>query len=109
MTIIITGMGFAETRSSRSRWMKKAANGCALKTEQMCAIHGIIRRCLPHLKSERMNMVLTFKPDVDQRANADDINLPCEERPSDSPFVERVWHSRSDDGGSFISTAESHW
>lgn len=38
-----------------------------------------------------------------------DISLPCEERLSDSPFVERVWHSRSDAGGAFISTAESHW
>jgi AraC-like DNA-binding protein len=56
-----------------------------------------------------MNMVLTFKPAVDQRAKSDDINLPCEERPSDSPFVELVWHSRSDAGGAFISTAESHW
>jgi len=31
------------------------------------------------------------------------------ERASDSPFVERVWHSHSDSGGAFISTAESHW
>lgn len=54
-------------------------------------------------------MVLAFKPEVDQRANSDDINLPCEERLSDSPFVERVWRSRSDDGGSFISSAQSHW
>ena len=53
-------------------------------------------------------MVLTVKPDVDQRAEARDINLPCEERGSDSPFVERVWYSRSDGGGSFISTAASH-
>ncbi len=54
-------------------------------------------------------MVLTSWPVVDQRTERDDINLPCVERLSDSPFVERVWHSRSDDGGSFISTAESHW
>ncbi|MEP7288254.1 MAG: helix-turn-helix domain-containing protein [Chloroflexota bacterium] len=56
-----------------------------------------------------MNMVLTFQPEVDQHAKSDDISLPCEERLSDSLFVERVWHSRSDKGGSFISTAESHW
>jgi len=37
-----------------------------------------------------------------------DITLPGEERASDSPLVERVWHSHSDSGGSFISTAESH-
>lgn len=39
----------------------------------------------------------------------DDISLPCLERPSDSPYVDRVWHSRSSDGGTFISTAASHW
>ena len=58
-------------------------------------------------------MVLTFKPEVDfdvePRVQNDDTNLPCEERRSDWPYVERVWHSRSDGGGSFISTAESHW
>jgi hypothetical protein len=37
-----------------------------------------------------------------------DINLQGEERVSDSPLVERVWHSHSDSGGPFISTAESH-
>jgi len=30
-----------------------------------------------------------------------------EERPSDSPFVERIWRSHSEHGGSFISIAES--
>src|SRR6266496_1034597 len=30
-----------------------------------------------------------------------------EERPSDSPFVERIWRSHSERGGSFISIAES--
>ncbi|MBI5668238.1 MAG: helix-turn-helix transcriptional regulator [Chloroflexi bacterium] len=54
-------------------------------------------------------MVLTFKPEVDRSAKSDDINLPCKERRSDSPFVELVWHSRSDKGGAFISMAESHW
>src|SRR5262249_6780651 len=58
-------------------------------------------------------MVHTFKPEVDldleSRLQNVDINLPNEERHSDSPFVERVWHSHSGDGGSFISTAESHW
>ena len=32
-----------------------------------------------------------------------------EERPSDSPFVERVWRSYSVRAGSFISLAMSHW
>ena len=54
-------------------------------------------------------MVLTSNHEVDQRATSEDIALPCEERLSDSPFVERIWHSRSDDGGPFISAAESHW
>ena len=30
-------------------------------------------------------------------------------RPSDSPFVETVWRTRSMGGGSFISSAVSHW
>lgn len=58
-------------------------------------------------------MVLTVKPEVDTavepRLPDGDINLPGEERRSDSSYVERVWHSYSDRGGSFISTAESHW
>jgi AraC-like DNA-binding protein len=32
-----------------------------------------------------------------------------EERPSDSPFVERIWCCHSERGGSFISIAESRW
>ena len=52
------------------------------------------------------------KPDVDfdvgPGLQTKDINLPCEVRGSDAPFVERVWRSTSDGGGSFISTAESH-
>ncbi len=35
------------------------------------------------------------------------MDLTCEERPSDSSFVQTVWQSRSDVGGSFISMAES--
>lgn len=58
-------------------------------------------------------MALTFEPEIDfdaePRLQNGDINLPCVERRSDSPLVERVWHSRSDSGGSFISIAESHW
>ncbi len=54
-------------------------------------------------------MVLAFPTTVEQYTETDDINLPGEERLSDSPFVERVWYSRSDDGGAFISSAESHW
>lgn len=58
-------------------------------------------------------MVLTFKPKVDfdvtHLPQNDNVNLPGEERFSDSPFVERIWRSQSGAGRSFISTAESHW
>jgi AraC-like DNA-binding protein len=37
------------------------------------------------------------------------MDLTCDERPSDSPFVERIWCSQSEEGGSFISLAESRW
>ncbi len=37
------------------------------------------------------------------------MDLICDERPSDSPFVERIWHSRSDRAGGFISMAGIHW
>jgi len=37
------------------------------------------------------------------------MDLMCNERPSDSPFVERVWRSHSDpDAAPFISMAEAH-
>lgn len=32
-----------------------------------------------------------------------------EDRPSDSPFVERVWRSHSEKGGLFCSMAACHW
>jgi AraC-like DNA-binding protein len=32
-----------------------------------------------------------------------------EDRPSDSPFVERIWHAHSERAGSFLSVAASHW
>lgn len=32
-----------------------------------------------------------------------------DERPSDSPFVERIWRTHSERAGSFISLAMSHW
>jgi AraC-like DNA-binding protein len=32
-----------------------------------------------------------------------------DERPSDSPFVERIWRSSSERGGPFTSLALSHW
>jgi AraC-like DNA-binding protein len=35
------------------------------------------------------------------------MDLICEERPSDSPFVETIWRSRSEHAGPFISMAES--
>jgi AraC-like DNA-binding protein len=31
------------------------------------------------------------------------------DRPSDSPYVERVWRAHSEGGGSFLSIAESRW
>ena len=31
------------------------------------------------------------------------------DRPSDSPFVERVWRCHSEGGGLFLSVASSHW
>ena len=34
--------------------------------------------------------------------------LTFEERPSDSPFIERVWRSRSASAGSFLSIASTH-
>jgi AraC-like DNA-binding protein len=38
------------------------------------------------------------------------MDLMCEERPSDSPFVERIWLRQSESSaGSFISMAEAHW
>jgi AraC-like DNA-binding protein len=35
--------------------------------------------------------------------------LAFEDRPSDSPLVERIWRSRSDRGGPFLSIAESRF
>jgi hypothetical protein len=35
--------------------------------------------------------------------------LTFEDRPSDSPFVERVWRCRSEGAGRFLSVASSHW
>jgi len=32
-----------------------------------------------------------------------------DERPSDSPYVERVWRSHSERGGPFIAVASNHW
>ena len=32
-----------------------------------------------------------------------------DERPSDSPFVERIWRATSEHGGPFLSIAMSHW
>lgn len=35
--------------------------------------------------------------------------LVFEDRPSDSPFVERVWRARSERAGRMLSVASSHW
>jgi AraC-like DNA-binding protein len=37
------------------------------------------------------------------------MDLIPEERQSDSPFIERIWRSRNDQPGHFISMAETHW
>jgi hypothetical protein len=37
------------------------------------------------------------------------MSFVFEERPSDSRFVERIWRTQSVGGGSFTSTAVSHW
>jgi hypothetical protein len=37
------------------------------------------------------------------------VNLIFEERPSDSPFVERIWRTQSERVETFISVAASHW
>ena len=37
------------------------------------------------------------------------MDLVAEERASDSPFVDSVWHNRSEEAGSFISMANNQW
>jgi len=37
------------------------------------------------------------------------MDLTCDERESDSPYVQRIWRSRSEQAGDFLSIAESHW
>jgi hypothetical protein len=37
------------------------------------------------------------------------VFITFEDRPSDSPFIERVWRSRSDRAGVFHSVAACHW
>jgi len=37
------------------------------------------------------------------------VFLVFEDRPSDSPFVEKIWRSRSDRAGTFHSIAACHW
>lgn len=37
------------------------------------------------------------------------MDLICEERLSDAPFVERIWRSRGERAGPFISIAETEW
>jgi hypothetical protein len=41
--------------------------------------------------------------------SAVDIDMQADERPSDSPFIERVWRSYSDRPAEFTSIAASHW
>jgi AraC-like DNA-binding protein len=44
---------------------------------------------------------------IDGRGGAD-VFIVFEDRPSDSPFIERVWRSHSERAGRFVSVAESH-
>ncbi|MBA3871353.1 MAG: helix-turn-helix transcriptional regulator [Anaerolineae bacterium] len=37
------------------------------------------------------------------------MDLVADERPSDSPLVDTIWHNRSEGGGSFISMASNQW
>ncbi|MBE7556274.1 MAG: helix-turn-helix transcriptional regulator [Anaerolineales bacterium] len=37
------------------------------------------------------------------------MNFVFDERPSDAPFVEKIWRTRSERSGSFISAAASQW
>jgi AraC-like DNA-binding protein len=37
------------------------------------------------------------------------MNLIFDERPSDSPFVERIWRAHSEERVPFLSVAASHW
>jgi AraC-like DNA-binding protein len=37
------------------------------------------------------------------------MNFIFDEKPSQSPFVEKIWRTQSDRSGSFISAAASHW
>ncbi len=37
------------------------------------------------------------------------MDLTCVERPSDSPYVERIWRSQSERAESFVSMADSHY
>ncbi|MBI1257698.1 MAG: helix-turn-helix domain-containing protein [Chloroflexi bacterium] len=37
------------------------------------------------------------------------MDLSCEERAADSLFVERIWRSKDDNPGAFISIANGHW
>jgi AraC-like DNA-binding protein len=40
---------------------------------------------------------------------ADAMFLAFDDRPSDSPYVERIWRCRSERAGTFHSVASSHW
>src|SRR5262249_31649001 len=44
-----------------------------------------------------------------RRRRERNVFLVFEDRPSDSPFVERVWRSHSERAGTFHSVAACHW
>ncbi|MFZ0545382.1 MAG: helix-turn-helix domain-containing protein [Candidatus Promineifilaceae bacterium] len=68
---------------------------------------------LTQLQQKQIHTLTTFDRQTDpntasQQQNGN-ISLPVDARRSDSPFVERVWYSRSDVARPFVSVAESHW
>src|SRR5499427_9532696 len=48
-------------------------------------------------------------PSVRRRTGVQGLFLVFDDRPSDSPFVERVWRCHSERAGRFLSIASSHW
>src|SRR5688572_15124519 len=44
----------------------------------------------------------------EEKTGAKRMTFFFEERPSDSPFIERIWHAYSEQGRTFTSIAEAH-
>jgi hypothetical protein len=52
---------------------------------------------------------LTTGPDGARTAESKGTFIVFEDRPSDSPFVEKIWRCHSERGGAFLSVAASHF